>query len=316
MALSGARIGTALIGDQATLDGILTMEGAQIGTTLFLCGTRLLGGADILFCSAQNVDLRGTEIRGELDLTGMSASGELRLGETYARWTNFHPKARLVLRNTHFGAIQDSLGGKKRVDVWPEKANLHLDGFEYDHLGGLRGDDERDDMMGRNVGWYVDWLARDTTYSPAPYQQLAKILREAGATGKANAIVYAARERERAQSRGVAWLGRTLLKYTIGYGLGGSYFRALVWVLLFTAIGATVLLTCGSPKITRLGPVWCTWASFDAMIPLVQLNAAHEKVMSRVLSGWRLYYFYVHQMLAYVLGSFVVAGLGGLTQRQ
>ena len=47
---------------------------------------------------------------------------------------------------------------------------------------------------------------------------------------------------------------------------------------------------------------------------MVELNKAHAEFVDKQLAGWRQDYFYVHRTIGYVLGSFVVAGLAGLTQ--
>ena len=38
-------------------------------------------------------------------------------------------------------------------------------------------------------------------------------------------------------------------------------------------------------------------------------------VQGEKITGWREFYFYFHKIMGYVLGSFLVAGLAGLTQR-
>ncbi len=84
-------------------------------------------------------------------------------------------------------------------------------------------------------GW-----AEIRTFSPQPYEYLAGLFREAGEPEKANAILYAARERRRGEAwskvddygqarerNWLRWLGMSMLKWTIGYGFGGRYFRVL-----------------------------------------------------------------------------------------
>jgi hypothetical protein len=169
----------------------------------------------------------------------------------------------------------------------------------------------------------VGWLARDPTFTRQPYQQLAAVFRAAGDPDRADAVLYAARDRELAQNWqkeeywGAAGLG--LLKITIGYGLGSGFFLILVWVAVFTGIGATVLW-CKSAEAKMKGRWWCLGASLDHLLPIVELNkefadffdgSKHER-----LSGWQLAYFAVHALIGYVLASFVVAGLAGLTQAQ
>jgi hypothetical protein len=107
-------------------------------------------------------------------------------------------------------------------------------------------------LLARDIDWYIQWLARDPTYAPQPYEQLAAVFRAAGEPTKANRILYASRERERKEAleRGnnPRWTGLSLLKWTIGYGLGLGYFRALVWVVVFTIMGAAVLYFSGQPS--------------------------------------------------------------------
>jgi hypothetical protein len=45
----------------------------------------------------------------------------------------------------------------------------------------------------------------------------------------------------------------------------------------------------------------------------VQLDAEFDKVR---LEGWTKYYFYAHRLFGWALGSFLVAGLAGLTQKR
>jgi hypothetical protein len=74
------------------------------------------------------------------------------------------------------------------------------------------------------------------------------------------------------------------------------------------------LLWQGSATARTRGVGWCAWASFDEIVPVVELDDQHAKVINAELQGWPLWYFYLHRIAAYVLGSFVIAGLAGLTQ--
>jgi hypothetical protein len=315
--LRGARIGGWLNADHTIFTSTVAMDRIEIGGNLSLRGAHLRG-ADLIFGRFHTtIDLSGAHVMGEIDLTGADVSGELRLGSEKHSPTVWGADGRLVLRNAELGAIQDGFDRDARNAGWPAPGRLQLDGCTYAHLGGLQGDGPSD-MNRRAASWYVDWLAtapnqRDADFSPQPYYHLAKVLREAGAAEKANTVLYAARERERACTTGSAWLGRSVLKVTIGYGLGARYFRALWWVVGFTAIGTLVLLTSGAAA-RRHGLAWCAWASLDEIIPLVDLNKEYGEFINTTLQGWRLWYFYVHRIVAFVLGSFVAAGLGGITQ--
>jgi hypothetical protein len=59
---------------------------------------------------------------------------------------------------------------------------------------------------------------------------------------------------------------------------------------------------------------WRFAASLDQVLTLVELNKEHHVLVSERLTSWREFNFYLHRIASYVLGSFVVAGLAGLTQ--
>ena len=107
-----------------------------------------------------------------------------------------------------------------------------------------------------------------------------------------------------------------LLKVTIGYGLGNGYFLALVWVLGFTGIGMLVLRS--APHARDKGPLWRFMASLDHLLPIMELDEEFGEFFHdpqrRWLTTGRQVYFASHALVGYVLASFVVAGLAGLTQ--
>jgi hypothetical protein len=51
------------------------------------------------------------------------------------------------------------------------------------------------------------------------------------------------------------------------------------------------------------------------LLPIIKLNKKHEDVIQHLPEGVR-WYFYVHQIVGYVLASFLVAGLAGLTKKK
>jgi hypothetical protein len=190
---------------------------------------------------------------------------------------------------------------------------------------------------------------RDGTYSPQPYQQLANVLQQMGYPRKADDVVYAGRKRAHRQALTerdwLRWTGMSLLRWTIGFGLGRRYFRSVFWVLFFTVVGLFVFVKSLPTDLLEL-PSWLaseqsgvfgiasstitkaeltkkpldlydlSWASFDQLLPIVTLDQSHEKLMTaQFLPWWALYYFYFQRLVGWVLGSFLVAGLAGLTQK-
>lgn len=344
--LTGAKIGGQLIMDDSTFNGTLTMGGIEVGQHLFARFTKFLMNQEVILHFARigsTLDFSGATI-GAIDLTGTTVVGELSLGSAKEQATNWVGASSMVLRNTTIGAIQD---GEEKTDSWPK--NLELEGFACRHLGGF-GAEGTADIEKRRSEWFIEWLERAKTFSPQPYERLANLLREAGYPTKANDILYASRQRARRQARTrrewPRWLGMVLLEWTIGYGLGMRYFRATGWAALMTAIGMFVFtesLRAPDEPAVWLAPVQSAdsasvpsaaaasaqtnvrldiydlaWASFDQLLPIVTLDKKrHERLTtSRSLPSWAIYYFYVHKLVGWALGSVLVAGFAGLTQRR
>ena len=325
--LVSARVGDQLSMGGSTFTGKLDMESLEVGSTLFMRDATFERTIDMVFASiGSNLDLRGASLGSPepggstvLDLTGTNVKSELMLGMSAARQTLWKPNSRLTLRNTRIGAMRD------HEDAWPDR--LELDGFTYERLGGLGSKDPENDMGRRPVEWLSKkWLERDPTHSPQPFRQLADVLRAAGHTTKANAILYEGRVRERKvsfQKRAsgkwferpaiAKWLGLGLLNWTIGHGLGARYFRVLYWVAGLTAIGTLVLATSGATADKTT--FWMAACSFDQLLPLIELKKVYGEFVQNEITGFGEVYFYLHKIMGYVLGSFLVAGLGGLTQR-
>jgi len=322
--LSNAEIDGRLVLDGATFDGTLTMNGLQVGQALFMRGIHS-SAADLgVMASLQylqvgtTLDLRGAKF-ARLDLSGSKVTSEFRL--TAQSWSGDES---LILRNTSVSVLHDE------EDAWPR--HLELDGFTYDRLGGVaeRVVDPSRRRNDRPNRWYIDWLDRDPTYSPQPYEQLAEVFRKAGEPAMARGILYAGRERARREARaasshseratklraGLRYLGMSLLKWTIGYGLGLRYFLCLLWIAVLTGIGmvflhydGTAVLEDGATAQLNFGDSLVY--SVQQLIPFVEFEK-FEQVQLGSLAKW---YFYLHKALGYVLAIFLGAGLSGLTQK-
>ena len=94
----------------------------------------------------------------------------------------------------------------------------------------------------------------------------------------------------------------------IGYGY--NVWLAFPWAAALVILGMIVLRISGEGK--RLGlPVGATY-SFDMLLPLVRLRESNYKLEVR---GPAQYYFYAHKVAGFVLASFLVAALSGLTRQ-
>jgi hypothetical protein len=277
------------------------MENLQVGSHLFLRGVEVNKGLPIslVFAEIGNSLFIEDSTLPSLNLTGAKIHGAFSLGSEGHTSIKWHTDSQLVLRNTEVGAVQDL------AKVWPEK--LELDGFTYARLGVLstQGIDDPDD---RHAAWYIDWLVRQAIYSPQPYEQLANVLRKAGHSSKAGEILYAGRNRELQNADG--WLdyaGLFLLWAFIGSGYRVYY--SFWWFLGFFLLGVLVLRLTGQGRVHQM-PYGLSY-SLDMLLPIIRLRERHEKVD---LLGSARYYFYFHKVMGYVLVSFLIAGLAGLTK--
>jgi hypothetical protein len=51
--------------------------------------------------------------------------------------------------------------------------------------------------------------------------------------------------------------------------------------------------------------------SLDMLLPIMKLREGHADID---LKGWARYWFYLDKLMGYVLASFLIAGLSGLTK--
>jgi hypothetical protein len=319
--LSNASIEGRLSMDQSTFTGKVDMEGLTVARDVSMHRSTFKSRVNLIFATNRSsLDLRGASLGSTestepmvFDLSGTTIKGELRLGNSRQEYTEkittWAPNSKLALRNTRVGALRDN------KDAWPD--SLDLVGFTYDRLGGAGSEDPDTDMARRSISWLTEWLKRDPDYSPQPYHELANVFQATGQFDKANAIRYASRERGRHRLKGPKWLLTTAIKLTIGYGIGYRYFYSLAWVAGFVIMGVVVLWVADQ---LSTGVPWAFACSLDILLPVVELNEAHSQYVMQELGGnaatqWVRYYFYLHKLVGWMLGLFLIGGLTGLTQK-
>jgi len=94
----------------------------------------------------------------------------------------------------------------------------------------------------------------------------------------------------------------------IGYGYRIYY--SGFWFCFFVVTGVLVLRLSGEGA--RHSMPWGISYSVDLLLPIIRLREYHYSNVELV--GWPRYYFYFHQLMGYVLASFLVAGLSGLIE--
>jgi hypothetical protein len=304
--LRGAKIEGQLDMSSSTFSGTLNMNGMEVKSHLFMRDTYVEKKILLTFTKIQGgLDISGA-VLSFLDLTGTKVVQEFRLGSgshPRVKWTG---NSELILRNTEVGNLQDV------SQSWPNRLKLQLDGFVYQRLGGFSGDDTTD-MATRKISWLKKWLGKQKNYSPRPYQQLAKVLRNAGYEKKATAILFEGKKRQQKETETIFpdWLWLVLQRIFIGYGYRN--FRVLGWVLILWGLGVLTLhLSRQDVKVVQDVKYWGLCYSLDMLLPIIEL---HKPNYAIVLDGWVRVYFYVHKIFGYVLASFLIAGLSGLTKR-
>ena len=240
--LLGAKLGGNLDCDGARFEAVadaagamgdaFSADGLEARGDAFLRGVQAKGAVRLLGAKlGGNLDCKGARFEAVADADSLSlvsarVSGGLYLG------SGVRIKGRLNLTNALFSGLVDE------VECWPSKGNLYLDRCEY---GAFLGNQTPKDAVSR-----LNWLAlgpdnpQQGEFSPQPYEQLAKVLREDGRRADARKVLQTKEklQRQAAQARRPNVLTRAwdeTLGATIGYGYQTS--KAVWWLLGFFAIG-------------------------------------------------------------------------------
>jgi len=243
-----------------------------------------------------------------LDLTGATVAGELILGRnSEAKWSPnvaawyLSPHGKNDVQLTLRGTTVASWTANK--DGWPL---LYLAGFKYSYFNILELKDSTD---------IVDWgittfLANDRSGSLQPYEQFAATLSARGFGSNADDVRYAERDYQRINSSGMQRLILTMSWLFIGYGCGFGYFRALAWMAGLVVIARTIVWLSRENEC-RTKPI-DTLYCIDVFVPFLQLRGEIKEIT--VNSRLLFWYLIFHRAAGYLLGSFVLAGIAGLTK--
>jgi hypothetical protein len=307
-AATSARIGGQFDLTDATVDGDLVGTDLETGRDLILTGGKFHGLMRLNRARVTgNLELNKGEFHKLVNLTGAHIGGAANFAE--ATWPD---KGAVRLRDAHADIISGFANAGPKMeksrdakcpttqarspDELTGTSRLDLDGFTYRSVN--------------NPTEFGEWFNRFDCYSAQPYSQLAAIVQAQGNYELAIQIRFAGRDRERHESSGLAYAWLTMLWATIGYGYYPQL--ALIWVFVFVAVGTITL--GNSEQSCRNG--LSSWAdnivfSIDTLLPIIRLREQNYKID---LKGALAYYFYFHKIMGYVLASFLIAGLSGLTK--
>ena len=325
----GLSVGDILDLKGAQFEDELRMQRSRIGSLLYLNSAKF----------SRNVSLKGASITGDLytdsaefreklDMGSVRLSGELIINEGTFEGNvlinlaqlgviNYKGVKRLKYLDLTGTNVDKMIVVVKDTSDFPE--NLQLHGFTYNLFVGEYGG-----RVEQEQEFFQAWLKKLAKYTPQPYTQCAKVLREFGQPEKANKVLFAGKEEERKAARHQndfgRWIWLSALKWTIGYGIGIKYFQSLIWVFLLIVVGT---LVCRSIKddanMKQLDAVttkerWLNWFfySMDNLLPIISLRDLHNKIDP---PKWARLYFYFHKIAGWLLASFILAGLAGITQK-
>jgi hypothetical protein len=264
---------TVFLRDPFDAEGEVRFPGANLSGNLDASGGQFKNPSKVA------LDATRLETAGYVLFDGLSADGQVIL-------SGCNLKSALFLRNRRSEKPDDFILRLRDSNVWPlfddeqswpKQGNLSLDGFVYTMISdGPTDPDAR-----------LRWLDRQrqkgsSSFAAQPYEQLARVLREAGDDAGARSILIAM---ENARwwyvESGLQRVWNFILWGTIGYGY--DTWRALYSVAFLVAVGTFVFFwgyksgvitqtDKDEPKYYR--PFNCFVYSLETFLPLVDLQQA------------------------------------------
>jgi hypothetical protein len=257
------------------------------------------------------LSLTGAKVTGALKMNGLQVRGPLYMGKgaefkivslygaTIEGFFDFQKSVvqdLLDLRQCFVEYFLDSHN-------WPSK--YYINGFNYRHLNHS--------VAIRDIQWFRKWLKNQAEYSPKSYELPAKLLEEEGDKTKADAIRFSGKKYQMKHAGG--WQKFVLI---LEYGLVGYGYRMWLpycWMLGLTLLGTLILIISCLPEGNLLPTYWEKFFfTLDTLLPIIELNKDYTGIIPRLSPGVREI-FYLIEIFGWVIGSFLVAGLSGLTKK-
>lgn len=260
----------------------------------------------------RDIDLSASHFEKGVDFTSSQIGGALDLGCAEIGGPSWEAGARLTLRDVSVSVLRDRSPADSSWGIYPWPPSIQFDNFNYSRLGAhtiaLR---EEIAISDQDAEWYKKWLGPKARVSS--YRKLASVLSAQGRQNVADKILYEASEEARRSSTGIRKVGLTLFKVLVGYGIGYGYWLSILWAILLSALGAGVFYRYSLATHTLEGEnIWLF--SLDQLLPVIKLDARSDKIAGSITGGYLLY-LALHRTLGFILSSFVVAGLSGITRK-
>ncbi|HRB14790.1 MAG TPA: hypothetical protein PK224_03280 [Nitrospira sp.] len=298
------------------MTGLQTNGGVSVtgitGTSMKISNSSIGGDLNLIASSLTSLSLSETSIRGEFVLAGSSFKSAL----------HWNKNGRISMINTDTGAFRIYYpdDNEKAQAVIPSKVGLT--GFTYSRISGTANTDiakgNAPELIGADA--MGKWLLGQLPYSRQSYQHLANVLRTSGYVEKANDVLFESRNREYYVAEGLQKVSLWLEWVLIGYGY--RIYLSFFWAIGLILVGATILWISRQGVAKQIPfarypfgyliyGLDLIFFSFDMLLPIIKLREQHYSID---LVGWVRYYFYFQKVAGWILGSFIVAGLSGLTK--
>lgn len=319
MARSGD--GVAFGADRITVEGSVFLNGTTAKGEIRLLGAMIggnLGCQDASFTAAQDgkgyaFSADAIKVEGSVFFKKINAKGEIRLPGATIIGSLDCTDARFAAAERGSGrafmarsmTVKDALIWQNSVQIaggvdlmyarvgqladdaklWADVSALFIDGFEYGALAGRAPTDFKTRCA---------WLAKmpKEYFSPQPYEQLAKVLRQMGHDHDARKIAIAKqdtyRERVKLSRLHEYWL--RIFKATVSYGY--ELWKAMRWIVFFILFGAVVF-----QNDFHLG----------AMAPSkerVYMSECYRGMDSSICAGWRTEKFSATEKIVRLPGDY------------
>lgn len=331
----GARVCQHLACNDGELVGLVMGDELVVEGSLYLRdGATLRNGGNFIRSRLGKLDISGSLIGGEINLSGGDLGDELTLCHFAGNEPRWLPDASLILRNARVHALQGAVEAWRTRDEEggaDPRATVARDltGFSYQRLGGL-GAKEKQTLAVASPGKLRAWLraARDPSgdFTPSPYRQLADALRRDGREEKARKVLIALGDHERdcAPRFSARRLVLSLSHLLIGFGYRN--WRALA-AFLAVAVGFAVLGAVWDPSVhfndesltLAEARAWLGY-SFDTALPFVDLDPERDNFLISRFGGtpptWSRFMFAFERLLGLVVLSFALAGISGWAERR
>jgi hypothetical protein len=160
------------------------------------------------------------------------------------------------------------------------------------------------------------WLTA-AQFSPSEFEWVQGLLFSSGQPNKARRLAFL----KSSITEGLSWTqignwpiaaSQAASRLLIGYGY--CLYASVIWAILLWTFGTLIFSRIPPKNVvakdgTLITDVSAPTYSFDMLLPIIRLREKHYDLD---INGWQRRYFYLHKIMGYIIGIFIIAGLSGL----